>query len=324
MKAYYLIKPSPIEEEPLILRETKLSELNKNEVLIEIEECGICKIDLQIIEGKWSFFNIPMKIPVIPCHEAIGRILDIGEGIEKFKVNDYVALGLIHSSCNECKHCISGKENLCQELKIRGENIDGVLAKRVKVDGKYILKVPREFKENATLIVCPLAFAIHAMNLINGDAESIACIGDDPICKFLQNLAKIKGIEAKLVLRKRDLDSKEDEIDFKMLKNQSFDAIYISESNQDLAKIAFKSLNKGGKMITSSSLSLDMPHFFEGKQIILSGIPSYAEMHEAFRIAKKIDFSKIEKRYFKFEEVYEALKYMKYGGKGKAIVRTKD
>ncbi|HLI46909.1 MAG TPA: alcohol dehydrogenase catalytic domain-containing protein, partial [Geobacterales bacterium] len=104
MKAAFLIKPSKVFDKPLVIKNVKNKDLANDEVRIRVKSCGICKLDLELIEGKRER-EISEKFPIIPGHEVIGIIDEIGKNVHELNEGDRVALGLIYDSCNSCDAC---------------------------------------------------------------------------------------------------------------------------------------------------------------------------------------------------------------------------
>ena len=84
MKAMVLKKVSPIEEAPLSLSEVSLPKPNPKEVLLKVTMCGICHTDLHTIEGE---LKLP-KLPLIPGHQVVGKVEEIGKDVTRFKKGD--------------------------------------------------------------------------------------------------------------------------------------------------------------------------------------------------------------------------------------------
>ena len=83
--------------------------LKSNDVLIEIEYCGVCHTDLHFVNNDWGM----TEYPVVPGHEIVGRISQIGSEVGKFKVGDLAAIGCMVNSCGQCSSCESGNEQYC-------------------------------------------------------------------------------------------------------------------------------------------------------------------------------------------------------------------
>jgi propanol-preferring alcohol dehydrogenase len=119
-----LSKCAPIETNPLKLLEIDRHEIKKeNEILIKIEACGVCHSQLHGIEGDWKDLGIPPVLPTVPGHEVVGKIVEIGKNVTKFKVGDRAGITPLLEACKECQYCKEGKEYLCESSVITGESL---------------------------------------------------------------------------------------------------------------------------------------------------------------------------------------------------------
>src|SRR5690348_7348973 len=111
MRAMLLERPGPISSQPLRAAEISTPEPGPGEVAIAIAACAVCRTDLQLSEG-----DLPLhKSPIIPGHQAIGRILALGPGVGAFGIGDRVGIGWLGYACGTCRYCLAGKENLCEK-----------------------------------------------------------------------------------------------------------------------------------------------------------------------------------------------------------------
>src|ERR1700674_4962861 len=90
------------------------------QVIIDIEACGVCRTDLHIVEGE-----VAAALPIVPGHQAAGRIAEIGKGVGAFAVGDAVGVGWLFSTCGTCAFCDHGRENLCREARFTGRDVHG-------------------------------------------------------------------------------------------------------------------------------------------------------------------------------------------------------
>ncbi len=89
MRAMVLSECAAIETKPLKLTEIDRHEIQRpNEILLKIEACGVCHSQLHGIEGDWKDIGIPPTLPTVPGHEIVGKVVQIGESVTKFKVGD--------------------------------------------------------------------------------------------------------------------------------------------------------------------------------------------------------------------------------------------
>ncbi|HET9363486.1 MAG TPA: zinc-dependent alcohol dehydrogenase [Candidatus Angelobacter sp.] len=127
---------------PLAMEDVERPKPGENEVLIQIEACGVCHSDLHIIEGDWKQFGGITKIPLIPGHEVAGRVAEVGSGVRDLKVGDRVGVPWIYWTCGECEFCREGYENLCSRQKITGLTVDGGYAEYIKAPATHATRIP--------------------------------------------------------------------------------------------------------------------------------------------------------------------------------------
>jgi alcohol dehydrogenase, propanol-preferring len=115
-----------------------------NDVLIEVEACGVCHSDLHVADGDWPQIIPITKLPLILGHEIAGRVVEKGSSVSQLKKGDRVGVPWLHWSCGECEFCREGNENLCFKQKITGVTVNGGYAEFVKAPASHALKIPDE------------------------------------------------------------------------------------------------------------------------------------------------------------------------------------
>jgi len=127
---------------PLVIEEVALPQLNPDEVLIEVEACGVCHSDLHVADGGWTHLAGIVKKPVIPGHEIAGRVVERGEAVRELAAGDRVGVPWIYSACGVCEFCRDGNENLCAKQQITGVTVDGGYAQFVKAPAAHATRIP--------------------------------------------------------------------------------------------------------------------------------------------------------------------------------------
>jgi propanol-preferring alcohol dehydrogenase len=138
---------------PLALEEVARPIPGPDEVLIEVEACGVCHSDLHVADGDWAQLAKIIKRPLILGHEIAGRVVEKGEGVRDHQIGDRVGVPWIFWSCGECEMCREGNENLCAKQQITGVSVDGGYAEFVKAPGHHATKVPESL---ASIDAAPL------------------------------------------------------------------------------------------------------------------------------------------------------------------------
>ena len=140
MKAMVLGRAAPAEKRPLILAERPDPAPSPDEVSIEVEACGVCRTDVHIAEGE-----VPARLPIVPGHQAAGRIARVGARVEGFRAGDRVGVGWMASTCGACRFCRSGRENLCEEATFTGRDRDGGFAESMTARSEWVYRLPEGF-----------------------------------------------------------------------------------------------------------------------------------------------------------------------------------
>jgi uncharacterized zinc-type alcohol dehydrogenase-like protein len=134
---------------PLAIDTIARRDPTENDVQIEILFCGICHSDIHFVRNEWSKF-IPTVYPIVPGHEIVGRVTQVGSAVIKYKPGDLAAVGYLVDSDGTCPQCRAGLENFCpnQILTINSpdKHIGGVTyggySSSIVVDERFVLRVP--------------------------------------------------------------------------------------------------------------------------------------------------------------------------------------
>lgn len=185
MKAAVLVQPRKIE-----IKNVQAPEPGPDEVIIRVILAGICGSDYSLYNDK---FDVPL--PVIPGHEAIGRIEKLGPGVSGLAVGQRITIQP-NFSCHACTLCRSGHQNICP-AKIRlGVDTDGVFAEYAKVPARYVWPIPDGLKDEVAVFAEPLAAVAHAMKIMaprKGDRTLI--LGAGVMGLLALQLAALNGAE---------------------------------------------------------------------------------------------------------------------------------
>jgi propanol-preferring alcohol dehydrogenase len=137
VKAMRLSSVGRAEDKPLTLTEIPVPEPAPGHIAIDVLVCGVCRTDLHIAEGEVS-----AALPIVPGHQAAGRVVAVGEGVDAFAVGDEVGVGWMSSTCGICRFCESGCENLCYAARFTGRDVNGGYAARMSADARYVYRLP--------------------------------------------------------------------------------------------------------------------------------------------------------------------------------------
>jgi hypothetical protein len=136
----------------LVWKEMPVPKPGPGQLLIKVHACGVCRTDLHIMDGDL----IDPKLPIIPGHEIVGSVAQIGEKSGSFALGDRIGVPWMGYTCEECLFCRTGRENLCDHPKFTGYTIDGGYAEYTVADQRYCFPLPESFSDAA---VAPLLCA---------------------------------------------------------------------------------------------------------------------------------------------------------------------
>ena len=140
---------------PLTLEEVPRPKPAADEVLIEVEVCGVCHSDLHVADGDWTQLAAIVKKPLILGHEIIGRVVERGAAVQSVQVGERVGVPWLQWTCGQCEFCREGNENLCVRQRITGVMADGGYAEFTKAPASHIVKIPDALRsEQAAPLLC--------------------------------------------------------------------------------------------------------------------------------------------------------------------------
>ena len=124
---------------PLEIRELEVPEAGVGQVRVRIEASGLCHTDIHAAHGDWP---VPPKMPLIPGHEGVGVVEQVGEGVEEDMVGKRVALPWLGQACGRCRYCIAGRETYCTAPQYMGYTMDGSYAEYALGYASHVVEVP--------------------------------------------------------------------------------------------------------------------------------------------------------------------------------------
>ncbi len=151
MKACVLHSPAPVETNPLVFEDYPTPQPASGEVLVRVSCCGVCRTDLHVIEREL----VPQKSTIIPGHQVIGFIEQLGPGASRFPVGTRVGVAWLHHTDGTCEFCRRGAENLCDHPTFTGYSVDGGYAEYIVAPQDFIYAIPQQFPdEQAAPLLC--------------------------------------------------------------------------------------------------------------------------------------------------------------------------
>ncbi len=248
---------------PLEVTEVPTPSPGAGEVLVRVAGCGLCHTDLHYIDHGVKSFKQP---PLILGHEIAGTIERLGDGVTDREVGDRVLIPAV-LSCGRCSYCCGGRANLCSELIMLGNNIDGGYAEFVVVPAGELVTVPESIPlERAGVIADALSTPYHAVKRrgrVQPD-DTVAVVGCGGVGLNVVQCATVAGarviavdINEKRLAVARDLGAVEtvnpNEADrpdkrIRKLTDGGVDVAFEAIGTPATIQLAFSLLRRGGRL----------------------------------------------------------------------------
>ena len=174
--------------QPLRLEERQVSAPGPGEILIRVTACAVCRTDLHLVDGELP--NI--SYPVVPGHEIVGHAVDTGEGVV---IEKGARLGVpwLGYTCGRCRFCREQKENLCDEARFTGYQIDGGFADYVLADHRYCFPLPDNYDDQqAAPLLCAGLIGYRCLRM-TGQAQNIGIFGFGAAAHIVAQVAAHQG-----------------------------------------------------------------------------------------------------------------------------------
>ncbi|HEY6534536.1 MAG TPA: NAD(P)-dependent alcohol dehydrogenase [Candidatus Nitrosocosmicus sp.] len=179
-----------------------------DDVVIEILYCGICHTDIHYVQNDWGL----TIFPVVPGHEIIGRVVNVGSDVTLFKVGDHVGIGCMVDSCQHCTACKQGLEQYCKEgptytysSKDRQDNMTtfGGYSEKIIASEKFVLRIPDglDLKSAGPLLCAGVTTWSPLQHWNVEQGTNVAVIGLGGLGHMALKLAKGLGANATLFTR---------------------------------------------------------------------------------------------------------------------------
>jgi propanol-preferring alcohol dehydrogenase len=162
------------------------------QVLVRMETSGLCHTDIHAAHGDWP---VKPTAPVVPGHEGVGVIEELGEGVTVRSVGERVAIAWLGQACGACRHCIGGWETLCEQQVNSGYSVDGTFAEYAVVAAAYATRVPDAVSSlDAAPLTCAGVTTYKAIKVARvAPGETVAVFGIGGLGHLALQYARIAG-----------------------------------------------------------------------------------------------------------------------------------
>ncbi len=173
----------------LVVSDVGLPPPGEHEVIVRVSACGVCRTDLHIVDGELE----QPRLPLIPGHEVVGRIIARGAAAHRFALETRVGIPWLGWTCGVCTFCAGGRENLCERARFTGYTLDGGYAREMLVDERYCFALEGEMDDaHLAPLLCAGLIGYRSLRLA-GDAERIGLYGFGAAAHIIAQIALQQG-----------------------------------------------------------------------------------------------------------------------------------
>jgi len=268
VKACILETPSPVENRPLKYTDVSLPVPESNQLLIKVAACGICRTDIHVSEG-----DLKQRLsPVIPGHQIVGVVERFGDAVSEFSPGQRVGVAWLHSTCGNCRFCLSGRENLCEKAEFTGWTRNGGFSEYVIADADFVYPIPDGFEDiQATPLLCAGIIGFRALKLTglrSWKGARLGIYGFGVAGHVCIQVARHRGAEVYVATRDRDKhQTLAEELGAAWVGDTfaeppvQLDAAIIFAPAGEIVPAALKALDKGGRLALGGIHMSPIPGF---------------------------------------------------------------
>jgi alcohol dehydrogenase, propanol-preferring len=185
MRAMRLQRP----QTPLVAEAVADPEPGPGQVLIRVCACAVCRTDLHVVDGELT----EPKLPLVPGHEIVGRVVACGEGAERHRIGDRVGVPWLGWTCGVCDYCRSGQENLCERARFTGYQIDGGYAEATVADERFCFPIPDAYEDVAAApLLCAGLIGYRCLRMA-GEGRRLGIYGFGAAAHIIAQVARHQG-----------------------------------------------------------------------------------------------------------------------------------
>ena len=292
MRAMVLDRPGT----PLVMRERQIPQPGAGEILVEIAACGVCRTDLHVVDGELP----EPKLPIVPGHEIIGRVAEIGTGVTGFAPGERVGVPWLGATCGVCPYCRAERENLCDRPLFTGYTRDGGYATHTIADARFCFALDEKVDAaEAAPLLCAGLIGWRSYRMA-GESETLGLYGFGAAAHILAQVAAWQG--RRIFAFTRDGDTHSQNFARALgaawaggsseMPPEPLDAAIIFAPVGTLVPAALRAVKKGGRVVCGGIHMSDIPSFpyailWEERQLMSVANLTRADAREFLGVAPK-------------------------------------
>ena len=319
---------------PLALIDRPAPEPESGELRVRVTTCGVCRTDLHLAEGDLA----PHGHDVVPGHEIVGVVDELGTGASRFAVGERVGIAWLRRTCGSCRFCLRGDENLCVDPRFTGWDVDGGYAEYAVVDERYAYRLPDSFgDEEVAPLLCAGIIGFRALRraaLPPGGRLGIYGFGGS--AHLAAQVALAEGATVHVMTRSPEARkfalalgaaSAGDTFD---PPPQPLDSAIVFAPAGEIVPVALAALDRGGTVALAGIYLSDIPplhyadHLFQERQLRSVTANTRRDGEEFLAVAARIGI-RVETVVYPLEQADAALRDLAHDRfAGAAVLRVSD
>lgn len=323
MQAMELDHVGKIETHPLHLREVDKPKPGPRQLLMKVTACGVCRSNLHTIEGDWVADGVPSKTPIIPGHEVVGTVAELGPDVTEFSIGDRIGVQPLWWTDLTCDYCLTAREHLCFKKLITGETVDGGYAEYMLCVSDHTYHLPDNLKDaEAAPLFCPGITAYHAVQRAElAPGQTVVLFGMGGVGHMVIQFARLAGADVITVARAEMHRKLAEKLGSRAIEPQDVEqlhsdggvdaAIVFAPSDEMLAQ-AYGAVKPGGIIVNGAAKKPGVIPNAEEKEIRGTVIGPRHHMEEVLRIASAGKVHVVAET-FPLKDAETALKRLKQG-----------
>jgi len=242
-----------IESSPLRLVEMPDLSPAPGEVRVKVHCCAICRTDLHVIERDLE----PMRLPIIPGHQVVGTVDELGAGCTRLKIGQRVGIAWLRHTDGVCRFCKAGRENLCEQSRYTGYHEHGGYAELATVPEDFAYEIPDGLGDDAHVSPLLCAGIIGYRSLLRANLPengTLLLVGYGSSAHIVMQIARHRGCRVLVVTRgqshqklARDMGADFVCGDMRELREKANSAILFAPVG-DLVSPVLAALDRGGTL----------------------------------------------------------------------------
>ena len=250
---------------PLIERDVPRLEAGPGTLRLDVRACGVCRTDLHILDGELQ----RPKLPLVLGHQIVGTVAALGDGVTRFAVGQRVGVPWLAWTCGQCRFCRDGRENLCDEARFTGYDVDGGFAEETVADERYCFPIPDGYPDaQAAPLLCAGLIGYRAYSF-TGDALRLGLYGFGAAAHIVCQVACAEGRRVFAFTRPGDTDgqafARQLGAEWAGGSNErppeELDAAIVFAAAGELVPAALAASVKGGSVVCAGIHMSDIPSF---------------------------------------------------------------